>query len=404
MRETSPGRAGGLPAALSATLLTQVMASWSALGLAAVAPAVAASFDLPPVLIGYQIGLIYTVATILSVLAGGLITRFGAARVSQLSLLALALGVGIASLPTLPAIALASLTIGFAYGLTNPSASHLLARHAGPRNRSLVFSLKQTGVPLGGVAAGLVTPWVAVAFGWQAAIALIAPIALGLALAIAPLRPDWDHDRTPRAPIGRTLGADLGMMVRHPTLRWLCLCGFFYAGIQLCLMAFIVTLAVTELGFGIVAAGTLLATVQVAGVVGRIWWGWLADRLGRNGLVLTAIGGLTLLCCLGVALLAADTPPVMVFGLASLFGATAVGWNGVYMAEVVRHVPPGRIGAATGIATAATFAGVMAGPPGFVLLYGLLGGYGAAYAALAVPAALGALAAGRCARQGAAAA
>ena len=51
--------------------------------------------------------------------------------------------------------------------------------------------------------------------------------------------------------------------------------------------------------------------------------------------------------------------------LALAFGATASGWNGVYLAEVARLAPSGQAGSATGGALAFTYAGVVAGPPLF---------------------------------------
>ena len=49
------------------------------------------------------------------------------------------------------------------------------------------------------------------------------------------------------------------------------------------------------------------------------------------------------------------------------FGATAIGWNGVQLAEVARHAPPGEAGAMTGATGFVTFSGVVVGPPLFAL-------------------------------------
>ena len=47
----------------------------------------------------------------------------------------------------------------------------------------------------------------------------------------------------------------------------------------------------------------------------------------------------------------------------ALFGATAIGWNGVQLAEVARLAPPGTAGEVTGATGFVTFAGVVIGPP-----------------------------------------
>ncbi|MFW6077163.1 MAG: MFS transporter, partial [Hyphomicrobiales bacterium] len=268
-------------------LSTQALASWAVLVLAAIAPLVAERFELAPVLIGYQVAIVYFVATATSLVAGGLVGRWGACRVSQVCLLTSALGCLVLLLPALPTIALGSGLIGFAYGLTNPSAAHLLAKRTTLRNRSFVFSIKQTGVPVGGVAAGLLTPMIAVTWGWQAAVAVIIPVALLLAALLAPHREDWDADRDPRAPAGLRELRNVGRVFACPGLTWLSFCGFCFATIQLCLMTFIASFGITELAFSAILGGALLATVQGSGVAGRLTWGFVADRIQRNDVVLT---------------------------------------------------------------------------------------------------------------------
>lgn len=379
----------GLPGVLAATLLTQGIGAWAVLALAAIAPTVAEAFDLPPVLVGYQITIIYFVATGTSLIAGGLVSRWGPCRISQVSLLCCALGCAIVVLPALPAIAVASVAIGFSYGLTNPSAAHILARYTTTRNRSFVFSIKQTGVPIGGIAAGLLTPWIAVNWGWQPAVAVIVPVALLLAVILSPARETWDCDRRGDAPIGLGALRGAGRVFAQPALRWLCFCGFCFGAIQLCLMTFVVSLAVTELDFGAVLAGSLLATVQVFGVAGRLSWGLVADRLQRNALVLAIVGLITAACCLGFSQLDGDSPRWLAFAIAAVFGASAVGWNGVFLSEVVRLTPPSMVGTSTGVATFCTFSGVLVGPAIFVQLYGWIDSYAATYALLIAPALIG---------------
>ena len=59
----------------------------------------------------------------------------------------------------------------------------------------------------------------------------------------------------------------------------------------------------------------------------------------------------------------------------ALFGVTAIGWNGVQLAEVARHSPRGHAGAVTGAAGFISFSGVVAGPPVFALMATSTGSY-----------------------------
>ena len=66
-----------------------------------------------------------------------------------------------------------------------------------------------------------------------------------------------------------------------------------------------------------------------------------------------------------------------------LFGATAIGWNGVQLSEVARLAPPGTAGKVTGASGFVTFAGVVIGPPSFALLSSLTGSFGSGFATFA---------------------
>ena len=375
---------------LSATLMVQALNTWGMLAIAAIAPLVAEGLGLAAALVGYQLSLIYLVASLTSLVAGALVGRWGPARASQASLLACAAGVAVAASGGITGVIVASLLIGFGYGLTNPASSQLLFAHSTASDRSLVFSIKQTGVPLGGALAGLVTPALALAFGWQVALAAIAPPALLLALVMERPRARWDAARQPGAGLGAQIRAGTQRVLGDARLRALCLAALCYAAIQLSLMGFVVTFAVTELGFGAVLAGVLLAAVQGAGALGRLGWGWLADRLRGNAQILVAVGVLSAIASAGFALIGIDTPRTAIFALAVLFGASAVGWNGVFLAEVARLSPPPMIGAITGVVGMITFAGVVIGPAAFSGLHGLLGTFSAAYLCLTVVALIGA--------------
>lgn len=393
--DRDPPRGTGLVAVLWSTISVQVVATWAMLSIAAIAPLVADALGVPPVLIGYQISIMYSMAMLMSLLAGALTQRWGACRMTQVCALACAAGcLLIGAWPSVVSLALGSIILGLAYGIPNPPSTHLLARYSRPANRSFVFSLKQTAVPIGGVTAGLLTPWLAVAYGWSVAVLTLVPLALVAMIALQPRRAVWDDDRTPGSPLVASSLSGTRQFFADPALRALGVCGFCFAPTQLCSMAFIVAMAVGDLGFDALLAGALLATLQGAGIIGRMAWGYLADRLRRNTPLLVIIGGISASCCLAFSLIDADSPRMLPFLIAAVLGMSAIGWNGVFIAEVVRLGPPEMVGRLNGVSTFINFAGVLIGPVLFVQVYGWLGTYTSTYAALAVPALIGGLAAG----------
>ncbi|WP_374449331.1 MFS transporter [Stella sp.] len=391
MTEQSPDRLATNPwIVVAATTAVQALASATTLSVPTIAPRLAEMLGISPALIGYQTTLIYAGAMATSVVGGAVVRRLGAGRASQIALALAIVAILLVIGGSLWTIALGSLVMGLGYGLTNPAASHLLMRFArGPR-LNLIFSIKQTGVPWGGMLAGLMLPPVALTLGWRWAVGLVAVLALGLLLALAPGRRSWDDDRDPTHRLRQNPFAAVSLVWRTPPLRYLSFASMTLSLTQMCVLAFMTTLLVAEAGFGLVEAGLVVAIMQVAGVLGRVGWGVVADRIGDGFVALLAVTMLAVLACILASTLSAAWPAWAVYGLGALFGSTAVGWNGVFMAEVARQAPPDRIGIATGGCMMLTFSSIIFGPAAFGAVSVAIGSFATTYLAVAAVAALGA--------------
>lgn len=374
---------------LLATTLVQALLTLACLVLPAVAPAVGAALGIDPSLIGLQVSIVYGGAMATSLAGGTIVRRFGAARTSQAALLFAAAGALLATVPWLPAIGAAAILIGLGYGLTNPAGSHLLASAGPQKRRNLIFSIRQTGVPLGGLTAGLMGPAVAVAWGWQWSVAVVAALALTMAAALQAVRARWDADRDPGTRLRHNPLTGIGLVWRRPQLRWLSLAAFSFSVVQLCLSTFLVTMLVADVGLPLLQAGAILSAVQVSGVVGRLSWGAVADRVGNGMSVLMGLAVAMTAAALLTGQLGPDWPLPAIVALLLLFGVTAIGWNGVYLAEVARMTPVEQVGRATGASLFFTFAGVLLGPTSFTALYAAIGSYTTTYALLGVLSLLG---------------
>lgn len=377
-----PGGAGAGPSVIpvvAVTTIVQTVVTMCSVIPAVIAPELARAFAVPTSLIGVQVSLIYLGAMATSLLGGVLIRRWGALRTNQTGLALSGVGVAMVSVPSLPVVAVGSLLTGFGYGLTNPAASHLLMRVTRPQTRNLMFSLKQTGVPLGGVAAGLMAPTVALAFGWQSALLAGAAAAIALIAVVQPFRGAWDRDRDPSAPLRGNPAGDIRLVWHHPVLSRISFVGFCYSAVQLSLTTFVVTMLVEDLDFGLVEAGVVLSVTQVAGAGGRLLWGGVADRFGDGNRVLMATGLIAALAGALTVFMSAGTATAVVYAVLVLFGLSAIGWNGVFLAEVARLAPAGRIGSATGGVMVPTYGGVLVGPLLFMGAFGLVGEYTTAF-------------------------
>jgi MFS family permease len=378
-------------ATLAGVTAVQVIATMAMLIPAAIAPEIARSLDLPVSMIGFQISLAYVGATLASLGAGLAQRRLGAVRANQAASFVIMVSLLIIAVPHVAALGVGTVGLGIAYGLTNPAAAHLMMKIAPGANRNLIFSIKQTGQPLGGVVAGLVAPPIAVAYGWQWSLLAGAALAFVVMLSIQPLRNRLDGDRDPTTKFRGAVFRDLGLVLRTRNLRLLAFLGLCLAAVQLALMGFAVAMLADEIELDLVTAGVGLAVIQIAGVIGRIGWGALADRTQNARFTLIGTQVLSIIAALITAMLAPGMPIEVIFAVLFLFGLSAVGWNGVFMAEVARLAPQGQTGSATGGVLVPVFIGVMIGPVLFTGIHEVLGLYTVSFAAISVLTVIGIL-------------
>jgi nitrate/nitrite transporter NarK len=262
----------------------------------------------------------------------------------------------------------------------------ILARAAPPGMLALTFSIKQTGVPLGTAIAGAAVPLLVLGLGWQGAALAIGVVCALFGLGIAPLREKYDGERNPSSPVSlRSAFAPVLLVLRERKILLLALTSFIYGGVQITLVAYLVAFLSESFGLSLVLAGLIMAASQLSSVAGRILWGIVADRFLSRRATLGMLGvgmGIAALFGLGAG---PHWPLWMLFAFAMALGVTAVGWNGVFLAELTRLAPAGRIGDVTGGSSFFTFLGVVVTPPLFYLVLNLTSSYGVTYALFGLP-------------------
>lgn len=363
--------------------LAQLIVAMSNILLPTIAPKLAEVLGVEPILIGYQVSLTFGVATLATLWGGGAVLRHGAARVTQCAVLFCGLGMLCFAWPSVTAIAVGSAAVGIGMGLLNPAAAHMLVSYTPGRHRNIVFSIKQTGVPVGGVITALTAPAVALHFGYHWSLAAIALLVLLLLAYTQRHRAAWDSDQRVAGPGEGGAFGGVPLVWREPGLRGLSLVAMIFSAIQRIVLSFTVIYLVAEGGIGLVEAGVMLSMIQLGGSLSRVCWGWVADRIGSSARVLVVICVVTILSTLALVFFSAEWNRVLAYLLFFVIGATAVGWNGVFHAEAARLSPPGMASVVAAGTTFFVFAGVLIGPAAFAMLYNVLGSYGDTF--LSVP-------------------
>ncbi|GAB3678130.1 MFS transporter [Salinisphaera aquimarina] len=378
---------------LSITLVAQSLAALAAFAPPVLAPVALADLSLSSdAWLGVYIALLYLAGMVSTLSSGDLIARFGPIRVTQISLLLCAAGIALVALGQTFLLPFAPLLIGLGYGPVTPSGSKVLMIGGAPRHIGLVFSVKQTGVPLGALAGGLMLPLLIALGGWRFAVCVVASLCLIAAGVLNRWRGDFDTslDRQRRVTWRRTM-TSLSALRANRAASQLAWCSLFFGCMQLCVMTFLVAYLSRVFEMSLLAAGLFMSIAQTGGILGRIGWGWLVDtaisaRAVLIGIAL-AMGG----TAVSLGLLPQSTPWWIIAAIVFVLGATAIGWNGVYLSELARVSGVEEVGRITGAALFFTYLGVVIGPPIFSAALALTGTYTVSFALISATVVLGSL-------------
>jgi len=379
--------------AVFAMLFQQALSTMSGLTIPVLAPPIAAETGLSASLVGVYTAFLYGGSMISSLAGGGFLLRFGALRVSQACLVVVAFGLLINAPGYIYLFVLGAIVTGLGGGPSTPASSQILARYATPSQAPFVFSIKQTGVPVGGVIAGALLPFLAVEFGWRGAIVCAAAMALALALILQPFRAEFDSDRQPERSLKLTdVRATMSAVLRDARVRELALGLFAFTGLQLAFASFFVSFLSLGMGWSLVDAGIAYSIAMGAGIAGRLLWGWVGSHYVPPVLLLSMLGVVMGFACMAVGFVAPDWSKPAVWAVAFAYGLTGIGYQGVLLAEISRISPPGMAGVVTGGAVFFAYVGMILFPATFGLVLALTDSYRPAFFILgAIPIVVGAM-------------
>jgi MFS family permease len=310
--------------------------------------------------------------------AGRAADRIGERRVLFVGGLATAGLVVLAAMSPLPAL-LALLVLAGAFGASSTPAGGRLVLLAFPRNRhGLALGIRQTGIPLGGLVAAGLLPWLAHRADWRWSLVLAAGVAVAALVPLALTSTDRvAEESTPAKPLEAA-------PVRDRNVGLLTVWGCLVVSGQYALLAFLALDLHRSAGYGLAAASLFVVVANVSGVLGRIAWGAVSDRVLSRGrkpllLVLTAVG------LLGALLLFAtprSAPTGVLVAVAAVAGLALIGYQGLWVTMIAESAGPRRVGSATGFAITFVTISIAASPPFYGLVADATGSYRAIWGAL----------------------
>jgi MFS family permease len=370
-------------------LIQQALAYMSSVVLPNMAPLVAQAVNADPNLIGYHTGIFYFAASIWQLSSGGFIIRFGPIRMSQFSLFIIGIGLMMGVAGNLWIFAAAAALMGMGASFSTPASSHLLARYSPPRYAPLIFSIKQTGVPVGGLLAGTMVPLLLVIVGWQGAFVVTGALCIVFAVMLQPVRSRFDVDRKPDHHLKPVeVWNNLQQVLHRPELRDLALAMFCFVGLQGLFGSYFVTIVSQQLGKPLTTANHVFSLAMSAAIFARILWGWVGSRLVPARILLGILALVMVVASVGTGFYDRSWSIPMITAVAVLYCISAIGWHGLLLSEIARLAPRDNIGGTTGAVLAFGGSGMMSYPVIYALIINATGNYSIGFYFAAIPALL----------------
>jgi len=352
-----------IPAAVAISLAVQTMISLYASGIPVLAPAIAADRGWSVTSIGLYPTVVFIVAFLISFQVPDLLGRIGGMGLGLACIGASAIGMLFLLSPYVALLVLAPVLIGCATGAMNPASAQVLGPRTTARTAGLIMSIKQTGVPLGGVVAGALVPVLVFHSGWRLAAVELSLTGGILILALFPTV-RWLNGDGPVKPAAYRPLDPIKQLFSIRGMPTILLTSISFNGMQWCLRSFFTIYLVSHLRFSLVAAGVAFSASQAAGMVGQVGWAALSDRISVH-LVMAIIGVLTSAAAFLTAGMTPEWPLGTVAAVSAVYGLTAGGFMPVLLGEVARRAPPGQTGALTSGAQLFPLSGALVGPLAF---------------------------------------
>ena len=352
-----------LPTAIAISVVVQTMISLFAASIPVLAPEIAADRGWNANVIAFYPMVVFGVAFLISFRIPGLLVRMGGMGLGLACVGISAMALLILLSPYALAAALAAAAVGCATGAMNPASSQVLGQRTTARTAGLIMSIKQTGVPLGGVVAGALVPVLAVRYGWRVAAIVLAIMGATMVLVLLPTV-RWLNGSAPAKPVVYRPLDPLKHLLALPGMPPLLLASLTFNGMQSCLRSFFIVFLVHHKILDLAAAGIAFSVSQVAGMVGMVGWAAMSDRVSVRG-VMAVIGVLMTAASFLVATITPQWSFAGIILVAAMLGLSSAGYLPVLLGEVARRSPPGQAGALTSGALLFPMTGAGAGPLAF---------------------------------------
>ena len=342
-------------------------------GIQALMPFIQDDFGISRTEAGLYSTFLFLSATGVAIFSGNIVDKIGSKKtllfgIFSIGFLMLAHTVS----PVYSIILILAFITGIGFSIITPAVNKSIMDEVKPENRGLSMGLMHSGSGIGGFAGATLLPILAISIGWRGAILIssLLTIALGIFVKKA-YNPDTSLNNN-NDNSDTSFKDNILELLKNKQLILTCSLGLIFGLAVGSIPAHYTLFLTTDLGYSSSLAGFALGVVQIGGIFGRTFWGWVSDSIFKGDRTISFILIMLMIILLNLSygffgnLLASSQ--FIILAISFLLGLTAFGWSGLYFTVVGERVRPEQTGIASGLSLIFLRTGVVVGPPLFGLL------------------------------------
>lgn len=343
-------------------LMLQAVTALAYYGYVPLLPILEEKFQLTNSQVGLFTSFTFIGSALISIPSGILVDRIGVRNVLCLATISMSIICIIFAIsPNFYIILISVLFIGICYGAVTPATNKHIMMSFSATNRGTVMGFKQMGVPLGSTLGSLLIPFISYLLGWR-----ISLIIIGAILAICGIV-YFRYSNLPlkQENVNSKILSDLKTVFKNKNLNYTISIIIFFIWVQLSTITYLVLYLIEEKHISYFVATTSLVLLQIGGVAGRAFWGWLNDKwMNQNrNLMLSFIALLSSITMFIIVFLPFENNLLIYYTLIFILGMSTQGWNGIFVVLISEIVEKKYIGLASGVSLSIVYLGAIFGTP-----------------------------------------
>lgn len=363
---------------LALNLGIQALSSCVSTATSTLAPFIVADLGLTKAMIGFAGGSVNMGMAFTSILSGRIADKKGERTVLLLGSVLASSAIIITSRVNTFGLLVAMLLLTGAFSSApTPAGSKAITKWFPPSQIGLALGLRQTGIPVGGFLGAMLLPHIALNWGWRVAMIVAGAMLCCGGLVCYSLYREHPQTEAQKKEGMKARTHQEWSFLRNQSFWYAQITSIVFLGAQYVLLTYLVLFLRDTTGVEIKKASFCLALSQLGGIFARIVLGLVSDSFSKGARKPAFIfeGFLLLGTLLFFASFRENTP----FWLGALgswfFGMSAMGWNGIHIALVMKLAGKEQGGSAVGVTISAMQLGVLLIPPFFGYLVDISGAY-----------------------------